>query len=224
MGLVDKTKLTETDIITKFILPAVKNVGWDDLIQIRQEVKLRDGKVIVRGQAAARKKVKSADIVLYHKPNMPLAVIEAKANKHEFGKGMQQALDYAGLLEVPFVFASNGEDFIFHDKTNPTQLEQELQLADFPTPKALWDKYCTWKGYTTEQLPIITQDYYDDGSGKSPRYYQLQAINKTIGYTCLAAKALLFLKSPCQQKILNCSFASMFVGAVSMRSLVHCSN
>lgn len=180
MGLVDKTKLTETDIITKFILPAVKNVGWDDLTQIRQEVKLRDGKVIVRGQAAARKKVKSADIVLYHKPNMPLAVIEAKANKHEIGKGIQQALDYAGLLEVPFVFASNGDGFIFHDKTNLTQLEQELQLADFPTPKALWDKYCTWKGYTTEQLPIITQDYYDDGSGKSPRYYQLQAINKTI--------------------------------------------
>ena len=180
MGIVDKSKLTETDIITKFILPAVKNVGWDDLTQIRQEVKLRDGKVIVRGQVAARKKVKSADIVLYHKPNMPLAVIEAKANKHEIGKGMQQALDYAGLLEVPFVFASNGDGFIFHDKTNSTQLEQEIQLTDFPTPETLWNKYCSWKGYTSEQLPVITQDYYDDGSGKAPRYYQLQAINKTI--------------------------------------------
>ena len=147
MGIVDKSKLTETDIITKFILPAVKNVGWDDLTQIRQEVKLRDGKVIVRGQVAARKKVKSADIVLYHKPNMPLAVIEAKANKHEIGKGMQQALDYAGLLEVPFVFASNGDGFIFHDKTNSTQLEQEIQLTDFPTPETLWNKYCSWKVY-----------------------------------------------------------------------------
>ena len=87
MGNVNKAKLTETDIITKFILPAVKKVGWDDMTQIRQEVKLRDGKVVVRGQAAARKKVKSADIVLYHKPNMPLAVIEAKANHHEMGKG-----------------------------------------------------------------------------------------------------------------------------------------
>jgi type I restriction enzyme, R subunit len=177
---INKTKLSETDIITKFILPAVKSAGWDDLTQIRQEVKLRDGKVIVRGNAAARRKVKSADIVLYHKPSQPLAVIEAKANKHEIGKGMQQGLDYANLLEVPFIFASNGDGFIFHDKTNPTQIESEIRLEDFPTPQQLWEKYCIWKGYKSEHLPIITQDYYDDGSGKSPRYYQLQAINRTI--------------------------------------------
>ncbi|MFI8620620.1 EcoAI/FtnUII family type I restriction enzme subunit R [Marinomonas sp. NPDC078689] len=177
---INKARLTETDIITKFILPAVKNVGWDDMTQIRQEVKLRDGKVIVRGQMAARQTVKSADIVLYHKPSMPLAVIEAKANKHDIGKGMQQALDYANLLEVPFVFATNGDGFIFHDKTNPTQLETEIRLEDFPTPQALWQKYCLWKGFKTEHLPTITQDYHDDGSGKAPRYYQLQAINKTV--------------------------------------------
>lgn len=177
---IDKSKLTETDIITKFILPAIKNSGWDDMTQIRQEVKLRDGKVVVRGRVAARKKVKSADIVLYHKPSMPLAVIEAKANKHEVGKGMQQGLDYSRLLDVPFVFASNGDGFIFHDKTNLAQLESEIRLEDFPTPQQLWQKYCAWKGYTEQQLPIITQDYYDDGSGKSPRYYQLQAINKTV--------------------------------------------
>lgn len=177
---INKSALTETDIISKFILPAVKQAGWNDMTQIRQEVKLRDGKVIVRGQMAARKRVKSADIVLYHKPNIPLAVIEAKANKHEIGKGMQQALDYAGLLQVPFVFASNGDGFIFHDKTNSAQLETEISLEDFPTPGQLWDKYCTWKGYTSAQLPIITQDYHDDGSGKTPRYYQLQAINKSI--------------------------------------------
>lgn len=176
----NKAALTESDIITKFILPAIFKAGWDDMMQIRQEVKLRDGKVVVRGMAAARKTVKSADIVLYHKPSMPLAVIEAKANKHEVGKGMQQALDYAKLLEVPFVFASNGDGFIFHDKTNPLERETEISLEDFPTPAQLWDKYCTWKGYTQAQMPIITQDYYDDGSGKSPRYYQLQAINKTV--------------------------------------------
>ncbi|MBN3573253.1 EcoAI/FtnUII family type I restriction enzme subunit R [Vibrio neptunius] len=177
---INKSKLSETDIITKFILPAIKDSGWDDMTQIRQEVKLRDGKVIVRGQAAARKKVKSADIVLYHKPSMPLAVVEAKANKHEVGKGMQQGMEYAKLLEVPFVFASNGDGFIFRDLTNPTQLESEIRLEDFPSPEELWHKYCVWKGYKEEHLPIITQDYYDDGSGKSPRYYQLQAINKTV--------------------------------------------
>src|SRR5690554_4677942 len=180
MAGIDNSKLTEADIISKFILPAIKKSGWDDMTQIREEVKLRDGKVIVRGQMAARQTVKSADIVLYHKPNLPLAVIEAKANKHEVGKGMQQALDYAGLLEVPFVFASNGDGFIFHDKTNTQHIETEIALADFPTPAYLWGKYCQWKGYTQAQLPIITQDYHDDGSGKMPRYYQLQAINKTI--------------------------------------------
>lgn len=179
----DKLQLSETDIITKLILPAVKQSGWDPMTQLRQEVKLRDGKVIVRGQVGARKTVKSADIVLYHKPNMPLAVIEAKANKHEIGKGMQQGLDYARLLDVPFVFASNGDGFVFHDKTAVDQggeLESEITLADFPSPETLWQKYCAWKGFTEAQLPFITQDYYDDGSGKSPRYYQLQAINKTI--------------------------------------------
>ena len=180
MSPINKAKLTEADIISKFLLPAVKVAGWDDLTQIRQEVKLRDGKVVVRGQLAARKKVKSADIVLYHKRGLPLAVIEAKANKHEIGKGMQQGLDYARLLEVPFVFASNGDGFIFHDKTNSQQLESQIALEDFPSPAQLWDKFCTWKGYQTAQLPMITQDYHDDGSGKSPRYYQLQAINKTI--------------------------------------------
>lgn len=180
MAGINKLELSEADIISKFILPAVIGSGWDDMTQIREEVKLRDGKVIVRGQMAVRKTVKSADIVLYHKPNLPLAVIEAKANKHSIGKGMQQALDYAGLLEVPFVFSSNGDGFIFHDKTNTTTLETEISLSDFPTPAELWDKYCQWKGYTQAQLPIITQDYHDDGSGKSPRYYQLQAINKTI--------------------------------------------
>ena len=180
MSPINKAKLTEADIISKFLLPAVKAAGWDDLTQIRQEVKLRDGKVVVRGQLAARKKVKSADIVLYHKMGLPLAVIEAKANKHEIGKGMQQGLDYARLLEVPFVFASNGDGFIFHDKTNSQQLESQIALEDFPSPAQLWDKFCTWKGYQTAQLPMITQDYHDDGSGKSPRYYQLQAINKTI--------------------------------------------
>nr|WP_279488522.1 DEAD/DEAH box helicase family protein [Aeromonas veronii] len=180
MSPINKATLTEADIISKYLLPAIKAAGWDDLTQVRQEVKLRDGKVVVRGQMAARKKVKSADIVLYHKMGLPLAVIEAKANKHEIGKGMQQGLDYARLLDVPFVFASNGDGFVFHDKTNPAKLESEIALEDFPSPGQLWDKLCTWKGYTQAQLPVISQDYYSDGSGKSPRYYQLQAINKTV--------------------------------------------
>ena len=177
---INKQRLTETDIISKFILPAIKDAGWDDMTQIRQEVKLREGKVVVRGQLASRTTVKSADIVLFHKPGLPLAVIEAKANKHEIGKGIQQGMDYAGLLEVPFIFASNGDGFVFHDKTNASTPETIISLSEFPTPEDLWRKYCVFRKFTDAQLPIITQDYHDDGSGKSPRYYQLQAINKTL--------------------------------------------
>ncbi|MBC0027556.1 DEAD/DEAH box helicase family protein [Escherichia coli] len=182
MAELNLSNLTEADIITKCVMPAILNAGWDNTTQIRQEVKLRDGKVIVRGKVAARRTVKSADIVLYHKPGIPLAVIEAKANKHEIGKGMQQGIEYAHLLDVPFVFATNGDGFIFRDATAAEGecLEKQITLDDFPSPAELWRKFCLWKGYTQAQLPVITQDYYDDGSGKSPRYYQLQAINKTI--------------------------------------------
>jgi type I restriction enzyme R subunit len=174
---INKAKFTETDIISKFIMPAIKKAGWDDMTQIRQEVKLRDGKVIVRGQLGVRKTVKSADIVLYHKPSMPLAVIEAKANKHEVGKGMQQGLDYARLLEVPFIFASNGDGFIFHYKTHAVTnsqgtaeahyLETEIRLEEFPTPQELWTKYCIWKGYTQALSPIINQEYHNGASKHS---------------------------------------------------------
>ncbi|VUT06063.1 EcoAI/FtnUII family type I restriction enzme subunit R [Klebsiella grimontii] len=182
MADLNLSTLTEADIITKRVMPAILDAGWSDTTQIRQEVKLRDGKVIVRGKVAARRTVKSADIVLYHKPGIPLAVIEAKANKHEIGKGIQQGIEYARLLDVPFVFATNGDGFIFRDATaaEGELLEKSITLDEFPSPAELWHKLCVWKGYTEAQLPVITQDYYDDGSGKAPRYYQLQAINKTI--------------------------------------------
>ncbi len=197
-GSTNKKNLTEADIITKFIMPSIKSAGWDDMSQIRQEVALRDGKVIVRGQMGVRKTVKKADIVLYHKPSMPLAVIEAKANKHEIGKGIQQGLDYARLLDIPFIFSSNGDGYVFHDKTKlgtseEHRLESKIQLEDFPTPTELWKKFCIWKGYTEAQLPIVTQDYYADDSGKSPRYYQLQAINKTIEAISLGEERVLLV-------------------------------
>lgn len=189
----DKSKLSEADIIRMFVMPSVENAGWNKLTQIRQEIKLRDGKVIVRGQMGMRKKVKSADIVLYHKPNIPLAVIEAKKNKYEMGKGMQQAIDYASLLDVPFVFSTNGDGYIFRDETSTDTLEKQISLEEFPSPGELWDKLCKFKNFTQENLPILTQDFYDDGSGKSPRYYQLKAINKTIESICNGQKRILLV-------------------------------
>ena len=177
----DKKQLTERDICTKFILPAIKKAGWNIHTQVREEVTLTAGRVIVRGQMGMRSKGKRADFVLYHKPNIPLAIIEAKKNTLSIAAGMQQALSYADLLEVPFIFSSNGDGFIFHDKTGlSSKVETELSLDEFPSHTELWQKYQQWKGYQVQELETITQDYYEDGSGKSPRYYQMHAINKTI--------------------------------------------
>lgn len=145
----DKRTLTERDICTKFILPAVEAAGWDES-QIREEVYFTKGRIIVRGKLVTRGKAKKADIVLYYKPNQPIALIEAKDNHHSVGDGMQQALDYAETIDVPFVFASNGDGFVFHDRTGRSaQTESNLHLGAFPSPADLWARYRAWKGVST---------------------------------------------------------------------------
>lgn len=176
----DKRTLTERDICTKFILPAVKGAGWDET-QIREEVFFTKGRIIVRGKLVTRGKAKKADIVLYNKPNLPIALIEAKDNYHSVGDGMQQALDYAETLDVPFVFTSNGDGFVFHDRTGRSaQTEANLRLDEFPSPADLWARNRAWKGLDAEAEQIVLQDYYDDGSGETKRYYQVNAINRAM--------------------------------------------
>ncbi|HEY1190029.1 MAG TPA: DEAD/DEAH box helicase family protein [Gemmata sp.] len=177
----DKKSLSERDICTKFITPAVQQAGWDILTQVREEVGFTKGRIIVRGKLVTRGKAKRADYVLYYKPNVPLALIEAKDNNHGVGEGMQQALEYATTLNIPFVFSSNGDGFVFHDRTG-TAAEMETNLApgDFPSPQELWARYRAWKGLDTAAEALVLQDYFDDGSGKEPRYYQRVAINRTI--------------------------------------------
>jgi len=124
---------------------------------------------------------KRADYVLYVKPNVPIAVIEAKDNNHGVGDGMQQALDYAETLRIPFAFSSNGDGFVFHDRTGAsTPPEVDLSLDAFPSPGDLWARYRTWKGLTPEAEEIVLQDYFEDGGGKTPRYYQANAVNAAI--------------------------------------------
>ena len=177
----DKKDLSERDICTKFITPAVSAAGWDVYSQVREEVTLTNGRVQVHGKLAARGEAGRADYVLYHKPKIPLAVIEAKDNSHRVGDGMQQAQRYAEMLDVPFSFSSNGDAFLFHDATNTDgKVEREIPLSDFPAPGDLWSKYRSWKGLDDETTPVVVEDYFDDGSGKEPRYYQLNAINKTV--------------------------------------------
>ena len=176
-----KKDLSERDICTKFITPAIQQADWDIHSQIREEVSFTTGRIIVRGKLVTRGKAKRADYILYYKPNIPIAVIEAKDNNHAVGDGMQKALEYAATLDIPFVFSSNGDAFLFHDRTGRgSQIETELPLASFPTPTHLWSRYCGWKGLAPAAEAIVLQDYFEDVGGKEPRYYQSIAINRAI--------------------------------------------
>ncbi|MBB4857163.1 type I restriction enzyme R subunit [Novosphingobium chloroacetimidivorans] len=179
--MLNKRSLSERDICTKFITPAVKKAGWDEMTQIREEVSFTKGRIIVRGRMVSRGQGKRADYVLYYKPNIPLALIEAKDNAQPMGAGMQQALEYAETLDIPFVFASNGDGFVFHDRTGTSDAREiTLALDAFPTPDELWQRYAAWKGLTPEGETIVLEDYYDDGGGKQPRYYQVNAVNSAM--------------------------------------------
>lgn len=179
--MLNKRSLSERDICTKFITPAVKQAGWDEMTQIREEVSFTKGRIIVRGKMVSRGQGKRADYVLYYKPNIPLALIEAKDNAQPIGAGMQQALEYAKTLDIPFVFASNGDGFVFHDRTGASDAREiTLALDAFPAPGELWQRYAAWKGLTPKGEKIVLEDYYDDGSGKQPRYYQVNAVNAAM--------------------------------------------
>ena len=176
----DKNDLSEDDISVKCITPALHRAGWDEETQIRRQVYFTKGRIIVRGRLVSRGKAKKADFVLYYR-HIPIALIEAKKSVFTPSHGMQQALDYAATLQIPFVFSSNGKAFVFHDRTGLlVQGETELPMDAFPAPEGLWSKYLEWKGLTSAQEKIVLQPYYDDGSGKEPRYYQRNAINATV--------------------------------------------
>lgn len=184
----DKYQLSERDICTKFIMPAIQEAGWQQH-QFREEVGLTDGRVVVRGKLAARIKnpeakggPRRADFVLYARPNVPIAVVEAKQAKFSVGHGMQQALAYAEMLDAPFAISSNGDGFLIHDRTGISGfVERELQSHEFPTPDDLWSTYRQWKGLAeAAAVKLIEQPYYTDGSGREPRYYQRVAINRAI--------------------------------------------
>jgi len=176
-----KRDLSERDVCSKFITPAVLAAGWDLHAQIREEVSFTKGRIIVRGKLVTRGKVKRADYVLYYKPNLPIAIIEAKDNACGVGDGMQQALDYAATLDIPFVFSSNGDAFLFHDRTAAgPEREREIALGAFPSPAELWTRYRGWKDLDADAEAMVLQDYFDDGSGKEPRYYQRNAINAAV--------------------------------------------
>ena len=175
-----KKNLSESDICDKFIRPAMEQAGWNGMDQIYREYPLRAGRVVVRGKQAQRDQstVLRADYALFFKANIPLAVVEAKDNQHAVGAGMAQAIQYAELLGVPFSFASNGDGFVFRDATLADGvLERNLTLDEFSAPGELWSRYCAWKGWSDAVREVAAFDY---APSKTPRYYQMNAINRTV--------------------------------------------
>ena len=176
------TELSEQDIRTKYITPAIVKAGWDIQTQLLEEVTFTDGKIYVRGKLTSRGERKRADYILYYKSNIPIAIVEAKDANHSVADGIQQALDYAAILDIPFVFSSNGTGFYFHDKTaSGDEIEKTLSLEHFPSPDVLWNKYKAHKGLQHPAAEkIVEQDYYPDTLDRKPRYYQQIAINRTV--------------------------------------------
>jgi type I restriction enzyme R subunit len=192
--VIDKKSLSEADICRLYITPQVIRAGWHEAFHIREQYTFTAGRVMVRGKQVQRGERKRADYLLFAYPNQPIAIIEAKDNNHSVGAGLQQALAYAEALDIPFVYSSNGDGFIEHDRTttNGTVI-RELTLAQFPSPSALWQRYQTSKGLTAPQTAVSTTPYYDGGKDKSPRYYQRIAINRTVEAIAQARQRLLLV-------------------------------
>ncbi len=183
--------LTEEDVKFRFITPAINNAGWS-VEKIAMEYFFTDGMITVQGNVVFRGERKKADYLLFHQDNFPLAIVEAKKGTSNLGDGMQQAIAYAGILNVPFAYSSNGSGFLEHDMLNGT--ERELSLAEFPSPESLWNRYRQENEITPDQESMLLQQYYIDTiSRKTPRYYQMSAINKTIEAVAKDQKRILLV-------------------------------
>ena len=177
-----KSSFSERDIISKYILPAIEDSGWDRQTQIREEVSFTAGRIFVKGKLTKRGEKKRADIILYYKPNIPVAVVEAKDNKHTVGAGMQQALEYAETLDIPVAISSNGDGFVIQYRRNCADVVSEnTDLDHFPTPEELWECYKKYNGIETKEAEETSLcSYFFDAEGRKPRYYQRIAINRTV--------------------------------------------
>lgn len=181
MNEINKKELSEMDIRTKYITPAIVSAGWSSFSQMREEYKVTNGRIIARGKTCKREAPLKADYVLFYKPNKPIAIVEAKDNNHTMADGMQQALQYADMMDVPFVFSSNGDGFVFHNKfITEGHPEINLSLDEFPSPETLWNMYHEQSHISLAQDTVIDEPYYSDNPDKQPRYYQMNAINKTV--------------------------------------------
>ena len=180
--LIPKSQMTEEDIKLNFITPALVNRGWNNKITMETVVKFTDGKINLRGNLVTRSNPKKADYILYFNTNNPIAVVEAKDNHHSVSYGMQQAIDYAITLDIPFAYSSNGDAFMEHDFF--TGKEREIPLNEFPTYDELKARFIAESNHGTglsdPEMAAINQPYYSSQTTYPPRYYQRIAVNRTI--------------------------------------------
>ncbi len=182
-------QMTEEDIKLQYITPALLS-KWDRH-KITMETKVTDGRINLRGNMASREKPKKADYLLYLSANNPIAVVEAKDHKHSISYGLQQAMTYAVMLDLPFAYSSNGDGFVEHDFL--TGKERTLSLDEFPSEQELFDRYQKEKQLTKEELNIINQPYYSGMGSNTPRYYQRIAINRTLDAIALGQRRILLV-------------------------------
>ena len=180
--LLPKSQMTEEDIKLNFITPALLNRGWQNKITMETKVQFTDGKINLRGNLVAREAPKKADYILYIERNYPIAIVEAKDNHHSVSFGLQQAMAYAQMLDVPFAYSSNGDAFYEHDFL--TGMERQIALDAFPTYDELMQRFKEesngGQGVSDEEMAIIHQPYYTSQNTYPPRYYQRIAINRTV--------------------------------------------
>ena len=185
---VDKKDLKGQEIRSLFISPALNAKGWNVSKNMREEYYFTDGRIHVIGKQHSVAEGKKADYLLYHDGN-PIAVVEAKDNKHTVGSGIQQAIDYALILDLKFAYSTNGDAFLEHDFI--TGRETELSMNDFPTEEKLYQRYLASKNYTPEQQKIVETPYYHDAYSHEPRYYQRIAVDRTVEAVARGQKRVL---------------------------------
>lgn len=188
-----KHEMTEEDIKLNFITPAIQSRGWKNKITMETRVQFTDGRINLKGNTASREPAKKADYILYINDNNPIAVVEAKDNSHSVSHGLQQAMTYAQMLDIPFAYSSNGDAFYEHDFL--TGLEREIPLDRFPTYDELYERFKAesndGRGMTPSEIAIIEQLYYTSQKTYAPRYYQRIAINRTVNAIVRGQKRLL---------------------------------
>lgn len=187
----DKKSLSEQDISSKYVLPALIGAGWNLQTQIREQSTFTAGRIMVHGKTISRGEKKRADFILYYKNNFPIAIVEAKDNNHTAGAGLEQAKQYAQILNIPFAYSTNGDEFVEFDFL--TGRETTLTISDFPDADELMRRYSRAKDYNEEQKEIVLQDYFVDPSGKGPRYYQENAINTVVEAVAKAQDRILLV-------------------------------